>query len=177
MTLIGAAGFVFANAQEKQTPKLENLYKVEVGIQGISVGTELPLSDKFLADLDIGWGGVYDFQDGISYAWGEGNSALFLRGQLRYYFNRERRETRGHSLLSNAGTFIAYQTKFLPLKNSYHFYRSETNWLNEIHFGQQLPLGKHLLFRYQAGVGFGTKTDYHQTDIYPALGATFGYRF
>lgn len=177
MTLIGATGFIFANAQETQTTKLENLYKVEVGIQGVSAGTELPISNKFLGDLGIGWGGLYDFQDGISYAWGGGKSTLFLRGQLRYYLNRDRRQAKGHSLQSNSGTFLALQTKFLPLQNSYHFYKSETNWLNEVQFGQQLPLGQHLLFRYQIGVGFGTKTDYHHTDTYPALGATLGYRF
>lgn len=46
--LLATAGLAIANAQEKQPANLENIYKVEIGLQGISAGTELPISNKFI---------------------------------------------------------------------------------------------------------------------------------
>lgn len=168
---------VCASAFMLSQTKLENVYKAEIGIQGISIGAELPFAKNMLADVNVGWGGVNNFDNnGLSYSWSGGNNnSGFLRGQLRYYLNRERREAKGHSLKNNAGIFLAYQTKFMFSRDSYHFYKSPSNWLNEIQFGQQLPLGKHFIFRYQAGVGLATKTDYHTSRFYPALGFAFGY--
>ena len=84
----------YTNAQD-----LENKYKVELGLQGISIGTEIPLSQKFLADVNLGWGGISDFSDsGVSYEWSSKSNSIFARGQVRYYFNRERRQSKGHSL-------------------------------------------------------------------------------
>ena len=50
---------LFSQITNAQT-NLENNYKIELGLQGISVGTEIPLSDKFLADINLGWGGITD---------------------------------------------------------------------------------------------------------------------
>ena len=115
--------------------KLENNYKIELGIQGISVGTEIPLSDKFLADINLGWGGITDlWHNGISYEWSRNSNSLFARGQVRYYLSRERREEKGHSLKNNAGTFIAYQTKFYFSGTDYYSPQVGKSWLNEVPF-------------------------------------------
>ncbi|MEN2436864.1 hypothetical protein AAH994_15730, partial [Weeksellaceae bacterium A-14] len=126
---------LFSQIISAQT-KLENIYKVEIGLQGLSVGTEIPLNDKFLADVNIGWGGITDlWHNGISYEWTKNSNSIFARGQIRYYINRERREEKGHSLKNNAGTFLAYQTKFLFSGTEYYSPQVGKSWLNEIQFG------------------------------------------
>ena len=158
--------------------KLENEYKLEIGLQGISVGTEIPLSNKFLADLNFGWGGITDFwHNGMSYEWSGNSNSFFARGQLRYYINRERREKKEHKLINNSGTFVAFQTKFYFSGTDYYYPEVGKSWLNEIQFGQQLPLGNHFIFRYYAGLGNATDLDYSHNQVYPALGFTFGYAF
>lgn len=158
--------------------KLEKNYKVELGLQGISVGSEIPLNDNFLVDLNFGYGGVTDFwHNGIGYEWSENSNSLFTRGQVRYYLNRERREKKGHTLKNNAGTFIAYQTKFYFSGTDYFSPQVGKSWLNEVQFGQQLPLGNHFIFRYYGGFGNAYDVDYKNSKFYPALGFTFGYAF
>lgn len=166
--------YQITNAQAKP----ENIYKIEIGIQGVSAGTEFPLSDKFLADVNLGWGGITDlWHNGISYEWSKNSNSLFARGQVRYYLSRERREEKGHSLKNNAGTFIAYQTKFYFSGTDYYSPQVGKSWLNEVQFGQQLPLGNHFIFRYYAGVGNGYDLDYYNSKFYPAVGFSFGYAF
>lgn len=158
--------------------KLESNYKIELGIQGVSLGTEVPLSDRILLDINLGWGGITDlWHNGISYELSNNSNSYFARGQVRYYINRERREAKGHSLKNNAGTFLAYQTKFLFSGTDYYSPQVGKSWLNELQFGQQLPLGNHFIFRYYVGIGNGYDLDYQNSAFYPALGFTFGYAF
>ena len=161
----------YTNAQD-----LENKYKVELGLQGISIGTEIPLSQKFLADVNLGWGGISDFSDsGVFYEWSGKSNSIFARGQVRYYFNRERRQSKGHSLKNNAGTFLAFQTKYYF--SGIEEYEVGKYWLNELQFGQQLPMGNHFIFRYHLGIGNANDLDYNYNTFYPTLGFAFGYSF
>lgn len=176
-TLILSGMFLLSQIISAQT-KLENSYKVEVGLQGISVGTEIPINDKFLADVNIGWGGITDFwTNGISYEWSNNSNSIFARAQVRYYFNRERRSEKGHSLKNNSGTFVAFQSKFLFSGTKYYSPQVGKSWLNELQFGQQLPLGNHFIFRYYGGIGNASDLEYNQNKVYPALGFALGYSF
>lgn len=158
--------------------KLENLYKVEVGLQGISVGSEIPINDKFLADVNLGWGGITDFWNtGISYEWSNHSNSIFARAQIRYYLNRKRRFEKEHSLKNNSGTFLALQSKFLFSGAEYNSPNVGKSWLNELQFGQQLPLGNRFIFRYSVGVGNASDLDYNQNKVYPSLGFALGYAF
>lgn len=158
--------------------KLENIYKSELGIQGLSIGSEIPLNDKFLLDANLGYGGITDlWHNGISYEWTKNSNSVFIRGQIRYYLNRERRESKDHSLKNNAGTFVAYQAKFYFKGTDYFSPQVGKSLLNEIQLGQQLPLGNHIIFRYYGGLGNGYDLDYNHSQFYPAIGFSFGYAF
>ena len=170
------SGLIFLSQIISAQTKLENNYKIEIGLQGLSVGTEIPINDRILADVNFGWGGITDFwYNGISYEWTNNSNSIFARGQVRYYLTRERRSEKGHSLKNNSGTFVAYQTKFLF--KGMESYDVGKTWLNELQFGQQLPLGKHFIFRYYAGIGNASDLDYNRNKVYPALGFSFGYVF
>lgn len=166
--------FILSTKFTSAQTSLENKYKVELGLQGISIGTEIPINNVFLSDINLGWGGINDFSEsGVSYEWSQKSNSLFIRGQIRYYFNRERRLKKGHSLKNNAGTFIALQTKYYF--KGIEAYNIGKYWLNELQFGQQLPLGNHFIFRYHLGIGNASDLDYHNNKIYPTLGFAFGY--
>ena len=49
--------------------------------------------------------------------------------------------------------------------------------MTDVHFGQQLPLGNHFVFRYHVGLGYAKNFDYQYTSLYPALNVAFGYHF
>ncbi|WP_300672152.1 hypothetical protein [Soonwooa sp.] len=170
------SGIIFLSQLFSAQTKLDQIYKVELGLQGISVGSEIPISNKFLVDVNIGYGGIIDFwSNGISYEWTNNSNSMFARGQLRYYISRERREEKGHSLKNNAGTFVAFQSKYLFSGTKIEAVGK--SWLNELQFGQQLPIGSHIIFRYYGGVGNAADLDNKLNKVYPALGFAFGYAF
>lgn len=167
--LIALGSFVYS-----QTP-LENKYKIEAGFHGINIGTEIPLNNFFLADINLGWGGIYDLSgDDFSYEWSDKNSGYFVKGELRYYVSRKRRENKGHTLKNNSGSFVAFQSKYIFKENA-NF--SGKVWMNEFHFGQQFALDKHFIFRYHIGLGVARDVDYNYNSAYLAAGLILGYTF
>ena len=88
-----------------------------------------------------------------------------------YYFNKDKREERGHSLLNNTGSFVGFQSKMVFNKNV------DDVLTNDIYFGQQLPLGKHWIYRYHVGLGLGFNLAQGFGVIYPTIGSSFGYSF
>lgn len=160
-----------------QSNDLSQKFKVEAGFQGLNFGFEQPLSKKMLLDINAGIGGRVNIPAGssIEYRLGVTSSETYLspffRTQLRYYFNRDARAARNHSLENNSGSFIGFQTKMV-------FNKSVDDVLvSDVHFGQQLPLGKHWIYRYHLGVGLGFNLAQGMGAFYPAVGSTFGYVF
>ncbi|WP_407483355.1 hypothetical protein [Elizabethkingia meningoseptica] len=166
---------LYAQQSDQNKNSLTHFFKVEVFADKIAIGYELPLNNKFLIDFSTGVGAANDFRDGSKgIKWADNGTSylgIFLKGQARYYFNREARENRGHSLINNAGSFIGLQSKFNFNGNK----DIGKVLLSELHFGQQLPLGKSLFFRYHVGAGYGYNFGEKYSSIYPTLGLVFGY--
>lgn len=167
-----ALGLVSSSFYAQTTPPLRSFPKVEIGLMYANIGYETPVSNNVVADLNLGYGGVT--HPGKGYILSEKARTAFLRGGLRYYFNREARQSRGHSLVNNAGSFIGYQTKF-SFKGIEGV--SGETLLNEIHFGQQLPLGPKIIFRYHLGLGYGYDLGFKTSSFYPGFAINFGYAF
>lgn len=169
---------IFSYSQEKDT-SLSNFFKIEAFIDKISVGYEQPIGNKFVLDVNAGVGGseviTYD-----SFAYRLGNFdgvshyGYFVKGQVKYYISRKNRENKNRSLVNNAGSFIGIQAKYNF--NHYSDYFGNA-FLTDVHFGQQLPLGKHFMFRYHIGLGHASNTDYENSTMYPAFNLAFGYAF
>ena len=172
----------FVNAQNSfikqmyDEQDLTSFFKVEVGFDGISAHSENKLGENLLLDTSAGIGGSYEIvDDEFKYAISSMNAAVFTRLQLRYYINRHKRLTKGRKLTNNAGTFVAIQTKFSLGKSEN--YDQSVMWLNDIHIGQQLPLGEKFIFRYHIGVGKAFQLTEDLSSFYPAAGVSFGYKF
>ena len=169
---------ILSYSQKNNTP-LTSFFKIEGFVDKIGVGYELPINDRLLLDLNTGIGGANIISPNeISYKLGKDNdinySGVFIKGQLRYYISRENRENKNRSLVNNAGSFIGIQSKFNF--NGNEDYIGKT-LLTDVHFGQQLPLGTHFIFRYHIGVGYANNFDLNYNTLYPAFNFTFGYTF
>lgn len=154
-----------------------NFFKIEIFLDKIALGYEIPLDHKFLMDFSAGIGAANDFREGnVGIKWAENNTSYlgpFLKGEMRYYFNRNNREKRGHSLTNNAGSYVGLQSKFNFNGNK----DIGQVLLSELHFGQQLPISKSLFLRYHAGVGYGYNFGEKYSSVYPAIGLVLGYAF
>lgn len=168
--------FIFTSLLLFSQTSLNRLFKIEAGFQGLNLGYEQPLNEKLLLDLNAGVGGVVWIPEGSSISYRLGTTASqnyfspFLRAQLRYYFNRDARAAKEHSLENNAGSFWGIQTKMVL--NS----EEADVFVTDAHFGQQLPLGKRWIYRYHLGLGFGINGEGYGA-FYPAIGSSFGYVF
>jgi len=163
---------VFSNAQNRGKTELHNFFKIEAPFDKISLGYEIALNKEFVLDLTAGLGAANRFRNNM----GENDlkfGPLFI-AQLKYYFSRNRRERKGHSLLTNAGSFWGFQSKFNLNGNSKE---SGKVWMNEFHFGQQLPWGRDVFFKYHVGIGRATILDTREHRPYFAIGFGFGYAF
>lgn len=153
--------------------------KVELFFDKIGIGYEYPLSNNLLLDLNVGIGGANIVQpNSLEYRMGKGNeksyNGIYLKGQVRYYFSRENRAKKNRSLVNNAGSFWGVQSKFNFNGNKDYIGKV---LMTDVHFGQQLPLGNHFVFRYHVGLGYAKNFDYQYTSLYPAINVAFGYHF
>ncbi len=148
---------------------LDPLFKIEAGLHGFGIAYEIPLAEKFALDLSTGFGAQnnnagYELSTTkpISY---------FAKSAFRYFYNRQKRLFKKKRLANNAGSFIAFQTKF---NNNASGYSSAL--LNEFHWGKQAAIGENLLIEYHFGLGYyrGLGTSDTRT-IYPAIGFKFSY--
>ena len=177
MRFVKISLLLFSSFLFSQSKDLNQKFKIEIGFQGLNFGYEKPVSNKLLLDFNAGVGGVVEIPEGSSINYQMGVTASetylspFLRAQLRYYFNRDKREERGHSLLNNTGSFMGFQSKMVFNKNV------DDVLTNDIYFGQQLPLGKHWIYRYHVGLGLGFNLAQGFGVIYPTIGSSFGYSF
>lgn len=169
---------ILSYSQENNT-SLTSFFKIEGFVDKIGVGYELPINDKFLLDLNTGIGGANIIQsNNVSYKLGKDNglsyNGIFIKGQLRYYINRENRRSKKRSLINNAGSFIGIQSKFNFNGNKDYIGKI---LLTDVHFGQQLPLGNNFIFRYHLGIGYANNFDLKYNSLYPAFNIAFGYTF
>ena len=132
--------------------------KVELFFDKIGIGYEYPLSNNLLLGKE----------NEKSY------NGIYLKGQVRYYFSRENRAKKNRSLVNNAGSFWGVQSKFNFNGNKDYIGKV---LMTDVHFGQQLPLGNHFVFRYHVGLGYAKNFDYQYTSLYPAINVAFGYHF
>jgi len=165
------------SAQNRNKTELHNFFKIEAPFDKISLGYEIALNEKLVLDLTAGIGAANEFREAsgekvtnVNYV---KSGPLFI-AQMKYYFSRERRKRKGNSLLTNAGSFWGFQSKVNFNGNSK---RLGKVWMNEFHFGQQLPWGRDVFFKYHVGIGRATIMKIKEHQPYFALGFGFGYAF
>ena len=145
---------------------------------GVGASYEFPISEKKLLDFGFGVGGGVDETE--SYVWDfESSIAIYVKGEIRQYYNLSKREEKGKRTLNNSGNYFGLQVKYfsqrisegsefpVPLNNSI---------LTQLHWGLQRSLGGNWLFNLHLGFGVLRNLDNKNGLLSPALGLKFSYK-
>lgn len=178
-TLVFLLSCTFLLAQNSSTENnLEKLVKLDLGLRGVGITYEPRLSNKMTMELSGGIGGGYDisFQE-FTYYWNFVDPALYIIVNPKYYYNRNKRITKGKSTALNAGNYIGLAIKY----TSRGMAENTDVWdalLFNAHWGLQRNIGKRWTFNTHAGVGYAIDaTDLSNSSgtVYPALDIRFAY--
>lgn len=157
-----------------QEDSFKSLGKIEIGGQGLNISYETPLSGSLILDVSSGIGSSYNvYNNTVEYVINLNKPSLFLQGELVWIYNKEKRLSKGKSILNNSGNFVAFQTKYsFGHKNEPD---QNNTLLNELHWGLQRTLVQNLYFNTHLGIGYIYDNDNNEGNIYPAIGIRIGY--
>lgn len=188
LCLWSVTGFAQTEPQPAEADHLNELVKLEFGLHGVGFAYEMPLSSRFLVDFSAGLGMGYAIQRGAYYTdsfkstWILNDPAAYLKSDVRYIYNREKRLAKGKSLRNNTGNYLGFQAKYTTRRmfnNSSDYMRIvdplNRALLSEVHWGMQRPLGENFLFNLHLGLGYAHDFDFNNGSVYPALGVRFNY--
>jgi|GEM_PF-837426 len=155
-----------------EAPPLRTVTRIDLGLQGVGISFEVPVSRKYTIEFSGGLGGGYDLSEGsFSYDWGLLNPCAYLSVNGRYYYNRDRRAAKGKSLLLNAGDYFGVRLKYTSPDISDGGSMSDAVLVN-IHWGMQRPIGRKWTINGHAGIGWAynaiNSIDPSGGKVYPA---------
>lgn len=155
--------------------------KLEAGINGIGVSLEMPVSHKITIEPFIGLGpsyyihnNNYELSKEIRYSWALLEPSFHGSVYAKYFYSKNSRIEKGKSLLFNSGNFIGVKVKYVSKTLSIPQYYCNTLILN-LNWGGQFNLGKHWMYGYSVGIGYGYNLDTSLGLLYPALDLKIAY--
>jgi hypothetical protein len=160
------------DSTRKEVSALRTVARIDLGLQGLGISLEVPVSRKYTIEFSGGLGGGYDLSDGsFSYDWGLLNPCAYLSVNGRYYYNRDRRAAKGKSLLLNAGDYFGVRLKYTSPEITGGGSMSDAVLAN-IHWGMQRPIGRKWTINGHAGIGWAynaiNSIDPSGGKVYPA---------
>ncbi|MFK7833459.1 MAG: hypothetical protein AB8B52_09285 [Winogradskyella sp.] len=173
--LIGLLWLSFIGFSQNDTPMpLEQFTRVNLGLHGLELTNELPISNSFVWENSIGIGMGSYVLSGANYTLILAEPAPYFTSELKFLYNRNKRFKKNRSALNNSGNYVGLQTK-------YSFGSDKTFELNhtlltELHWGIQRPLGKRFIFDFHLGFGYLSDFDFNEGAVSPTLGLRFGYK-
>lgn len=170
------SAFLIANASACfAQSSLEKVGKVSLGLQGAEFSYELPLGKSLLLESAAGLGVGMDVNRTKStYSFYLLDPVLFVSTQLKWMYNREKREAKEKNNTNNAGNYVGLQTKYsFGHPNSLALNKA---LLTDIHWGLQRSLGTKFTFNTNVGLGYMYDFDTTYGDVAPVLRVKFGYR-
>jgi hypothetical protein len=173
-----------SNAQEVSVEK--SIFGIHTGFVGLWFNNEFRLSNKFTFRSEIGLelgavdGGSSDNDDLIYLV------APVVSAEPRWYYNLEKRNTKGKNITKNSGNTVSLKINYFPdsfLITNY----DNVNVVNQLSFipkwGIRRVYGKHFTFETGFGVGptiyFGKNADNvtNKQDVYVDIHLRAGYTF
>lgn len=154
---------------------LENIGKVSLGLQGAEFSYELPLGKSLLLESAAGLGvGMEVDHNKSSYSFYLLDPVPFVSTELKWIYNREKREAKERNNANNAGNYVGLQTKYsFGHPNSLALNKA---LLTDIHWGLQRSLGTKFTLNTNIGLGYMYDFDTTYGDVAPVLRLKFGYR-
>ncbi len=165
----------FAYSQNEGNDNLTKFGRINLGIHAIEFSYELPVSNKFVWENNLGIGlGMNTNGDMAHYNLAFDKPTPYLKSELKFVYNRKKRMLKERKIYNNSGNYIGLQAKYsFGNKNVYDLNQSV---LTEIHWGIQRNLGRKFLFNTHIGLGYLWDFDNSSGEISPTLGVRFGYR-
>lgn len=125
--------------------------KVDLGFSGLGLSIETPVSNKVLLEMAAGLGAGYRVNEDFRYRMYFDDPAAFASVHMKYYYNQERRVSKGRPVSYNAGNFFGIKAKYtsptLWEKQTWH------TLLTGFHWGMQRKMGKYFLYQFNVGIG------------------------
>lgn len=158
--------------------------KLEVGINGISMSLEMPVSKNITIEPALGFGPGYDLHsdenggmtERMDWRWALLEPSFHGSVYGKFFYTRASRVKKGKSLLLNSGNFIGIKVKYISRDFSDYSYCSNTMLFN-LNWGGQFNMGKHWLYSYSVGIGYGRNLDISYGMLYPAFDLKVAYVF
>lgn len=173
--LICLVGFTSANAQTA----LDEQLKVEAKLLGLMLGYEKPLGGDFLLNLGVGQLGGF----GPSVNRNRNTDFYFTTAfelEPRYYYNRNRRLSKGKNVRQNVGNYLALQFMGVPNWASWSTNGRDVVFEKSVSviptWGMRRKLAKNIVFDLELGVGYGW-WEFDGSQVAVNLGIGFAYVF
>ncbi|RUA11683.1 MAG: hypothetical protein DSY82_03200 [Flavobacteriia bacterium] len=165
----------FTYSQNEENDNLTKFGRINLGVHGIEFSYELPVSNKFVWENNLGIGLGMNKNGSIAqYYWAFNKPTPYLKSELKFVYNRNKRILKKRPVHNNSGNYIGLQAKYsFGNKNVYDL---DETVLTEIHWGIQRNLGRRFLFNTHIGFGYLWDFDNSSGEISPTLGVRFGYR-
>ena len=155
---------------QSYSAQMNSLFKVDMGISGIGIGVETPLSHKFLLGFDVGLGGGYNvYQDRFEYKWNLSSPAVYMSARGEVIYNRDKRAAKDQRIDNNTGNLFGFRIKYA----SRDIFGQEINYntlLFNAHWGIRRAIGEKWIFSTYIGIGYA-----YGYRLYPALDLKFSY--
>jgi len=161
------------NAQQSNDT-YRNSRVIEIGTHGLSVGYDILIGNKSFLNFETGVGGGYNLNDdAVSYILNFSKPTPYVKSSYSFFYNKDKRISKGKSLKNNSGNFIEAQLKYsFGNKNDIDLNKS---LLTDLHWGIQRSIGSNFYFRTHVGIGYLQDFDLSKGNLTPTLGFKFGY--
>src|SRR5690554_859830 len=107
---LGVTALIFTNtlsAQTEDNKALENLARINLGPHGLDLSYELSISNEFIWENSLGIGmGSNVYGSSTEFVFDFGQPVPYLKSELKYIYNFDRRISKGKSTSNNSGNYI-----------------------------------------------------------------------
>ena len=171
---------LLTQASALSSQSLQTVPKIGLGINGLDFSIEIPVGEKIAIEPAVGFGPSYDISEWDSnwvsyhYAIAEPSVHASVFGKL--FYNRDKRMSKGKSMLFNSGKFIGAKVKYVskPLTD-YEYHDMDNTLLVNLNWGGQRNIGRYWNYSYSVGLGYGYNLDYSRSTFYPAFDVKVAY--
>lgn len=144
------------NAQKVQNTLVDN-FGVDVHLIGLGMNYEKVVQKDFSINLSANLqGGFYGNDTNFNYIFG-----TYISAEPRYYYNRNRRASKGKKLVENSGNFIAaelgYASDIIILSSEDNITINPT-FLAGLKYGLRRNITKNLNYEFDFGIGYATSS-------------------
>ncbi len=174
---------LLTQASALSSQSLQTVQKIGLGINGLELAVEIPVTENISIEPAVGFGPSYDFddrQDAITskmgWHWALLEPSIHVSTYGKFFYNRDKRMHKGKSMLFNSGKFIGAKVKYVskPLTD-YEYHGMHNTLITNLNWGGQRNIGKHWNYSYSVGLGYGYNLDYSRSTFYPAFDVKVAY--